>query len=264
MYEPRRQPQTIGHLLDSSVELYRATFLRVFTLALFALAPSALVSGIDMYTISAATDIPGTGTLAYVLTGLLAILFYGAMVNALGQAALGQSSTMGEDIGIGTRKLLLFLMAAILYALATAGGFILLIIPGLYIMISLMLFPVPMFLEDQGPIDSLKQSFRAVRGNWWRAVAVIVVISLAVIALYVVIIALLGIALGVGAGGLVIMGETQPSEALGVILMISVAQVTLSALLYPLLFAVTVVLYHDFILRNDLAPGQANAPPATR
>lgn len=66
------------------------------------------------------------------------------------------------------KKLHLLFIASILYTISVAIGFILLVIPGLILMVSLLFSGFLILLEDQGIFESLISSHCLVWGNWWR------------------------------------------------------------------------------------------------
>jgi hypothetical protein len=86
-------------------------------------------------------------------------------------------------------------------SLAVLLGFVLLILPGLYVAVALsMAFPALVF-ERQGPIDALAYSRRLVRGNWWRtnAILVVTIVMLAVFYFLVLVLAAIAVQFARGA-----------------------------------------------------------------
>lgn len=63
--------------------------------------------------------------------------------------------------------LLATLGAAFLYALMVGVGFLLLIIPGVYLLIRFFYFEIFIVDKQLGSINSLKNSWRLTTGNWW-------------------------------------------------------------------------------------------------
>lgn len=56
-------------------------------------------------------------------------------------------------------------------------GFFLLVIPGVWVAVSLVPSMAIFFLERTGPITALKESFRLVRGSWWPVFGIIVIVG---------------------------------------------------------------------------------------
>jgi hypothetical protein len=63
----------------------------------------------------------------------------------------------------------------ILYGLAVAGGTVLLILPGIYLAISLVFSGFPIVLDRLGPLQGLRESHRLVKGSWWRTATLLTI-----------------------------------------------------------------------------------------
>lgn len=68
-------------------------------------------------------------------------------------------------------------IASILAALLTIGGFILLILPSIYVAISLSLFVMIIIREKLEPLTSLRRSYNLIEGKWWSTFGLIVIMS---------------------------------------------------------------------------------------
>jgi len=106
---------------------------------------------------------------------VVSIILYNAILSRVGEVAKGGDRELYDALIVGIRKAFPVFIAAILYALAISVGFMLLVIPGLILMITLLFFQVLIVVDDEGIIASLKQSHRLVWGNYWRTTAVIMI-----------------------------------------------------------------------------------------
>lgn len=79
--------------------------------------------------------------------------------------------TPGEILSQGTEKyfwtLLVSIAAAILVALVVGLGFILLILPGIYLAVGLAFTAFFVILDGKGPVESMSASRALVKGRWW-------------------------------------------------------------------------------------------------
>jgi hypothetical protein len=130
--------------------------------------------------------------LAFVLGGLGAFLgvvvalvgtywLQGALIEAVsdvrdGKADLGIEETFGRV----WPRLGAIILAAILLVLGIGIGFVLLIIPGLYLLTIWIAVIPAVVLENRGIIDSFGRSRQLVRGNGWNVFGVIVLTFLLV------------------------------------------------------------------------------------
>ncbi len=98
---------------------------------------------------------------------------------AVVKLAAGHKLTTGEALQLGFEGFLLVLAAALVYALATIGGFLLLIIPGIFIAVAGMFAPQHAALTGTSAGKSLKASITLVRANgWWKTVGYSLVLGL--------------------------------------------------------------------------------------
>ncbi|HEU0050890.1 MAG TPA: hypothetical protein VFQ60_02420 [Patescibacteria group bacterium] len=97
--------------------------------------------------------------------------------------------------------LLSFFWIAILDSLATLGGFILFVLPGIWLLILFKFWPYA-FLEDgRGGIQALAASATLVKGRWWQTFWRIIIPEFLFFVLFTAVMAVLASFVGVVAGG---------------------------------------------------------------
>lgn len=69
------------------------------------------------------------------------------------------------------------LVGGIVSALAVSIAMVLFIVPGIYVMIGLLFFPVIIVKEDVSFIDAFRQSWELVRGHRWRLLALGIIMT---------------------------------------------------------------------------------------
>ena len=82
-------------------------------------------------------------------------------------ASRDQEPTAAE-LFLNGNKLVPYLLSSICYCLAVLGGFILLIIPGIIVMIMLQMYTYLIIDKGLGPIEALKRSRVITKGQRWR------------------------------------------------------------------------------------------------
>src|SRR5699024_4775293 len=115
-----------------------------------------------------------------VIAFAIKLWFKGATIHALAASARGRSTTARDNVITALKNLLPLFLAYVCYCIAVGIGLFLLIIPGIWLGYSLVLFAIPLLMENLGPIRSLEKSHDTVRGHWWRTVTVLTVIGLIV------------------------------------------------------------------------------------
>lgn len=129
-----------------------------------------------------------TSTAALGILGiLLAVVgFVGALLTApaIYRVAFNEPNAMLADMfKQGVRRLLPFIGTTILVELFVMVGFVLLIIPGIILLVSLS-FAQLLALRGSGPFEAMKQSRAFVRGRWWAILGRLIVVSIVAQLLY--------------------------------------------------------------------------------
>jgi hypothetical protein len=260
MYQKPTVPQSIGGVLDDALQLYKASFASCWVPALL----MALVVGAFGYFVVAplTTGLPqanpflamvdrykdlGPGyNLGQLAVRVITLIFSGMMIANIAAVSRGETPDFGSGLSLSLRRLLAMIGASILFALVVGAGFVLLIIPGIYVAVRLLLFLVPLIVESQGPVEALGTSWRLVGGNWWRA---LIVISVLFVILFV-----LELLLATLTGGVGMLIGGRPTDTARLIAKVSLASVAIGAVVNvvtgPLICAMGVALYHDLLLRK--------------
>jgi hypothetical protein len=186
------RPLSVGELLDRTFSLYRRNFLlfigisaipQLLVLALqlvqLALTPVRVPFRppvtTDFQSISPGFSTGGVaGILALALVGvviyLIAYLFsQGGTVFAVSELYLGRSTTIGQSLGRVRGELGSLFGVVFLNGLVTGVCFLLLIIPGIYMVCRLCVCIPAALLENLGPRESLERSFGLTKDNVGRA-----------------------------------------------------------------------------------------------
>jgi hypothetical protein len=185
------RPLSLGELLDRTFSLYRSHFLlflgisaipRVFVL-LIQLAQTLVSPTTGIFTAPSNPNLPGQfpvfspegmayaalfGFAALIATVLASMLTQGATVLAVSDLYLGRETTIGGAFRRVWHELGTIFGVAVLSGLAVIGGFILLIIPGIYLALRLSIGVQAAVLENIGPRDALSRSFALTRDNAGR------------------------------------------------------------------------------------------------
>lgn len=254
MFSLPTEPGSIGNTLDAGFKLYAVSFKRVLGMAILsilsvAVPVIAMVLGIAAF--AGGGQEPDVALFVAVGVGALIALtfylwFYLAAICRIGGIAYGQSFGFGACMSMSGRRLLAVIAGWFLYGLAMMGGFVLLIIPGIYLSVSLSMFTLCIILEGDGVIDSLRHSFRLIWGNWWRTA----IVGTVVLIIYYV------VSLAIEIPFMVLQSmlfETELGEQPGLAeSLLSMVGSFLSAIVtFPLMIAAVIALFHDLKLRKE-------------
>jgi len=247
------EPLSIGGVLDSGISLYRSTFKQTTGLALIVAIPYVLAAGLMSYAGAGLT--PGAppeamdGQLPLIFGAMLlmypALFFlWGAVGHRIVALARGGEANTSADIGFGLKLMIPLTVVLILFMLALTLGFLLLIIPGLIIMVTMSQFATVPLMEDRSSWSSLWRSHKLIwRGNYWRTAAILTVMSIIGLAVS------LGVYLVVGA----VSVAQATSEGVDFVYLVieAFANMALMTLLMPLTLSMLLALYNDLLLRRE-------------
>lgn len=206
MFTMPTAPRTIGGVLDDTFQLFRQSFWALWPLSVLGFVVTVAAVGFaswrmladisrgDPQTVLAAFT--SLGFLAsVVLAVLVSIWFYSAQLLRAHAIAQGESLSFGAALGRGLSITPAMVLASIVYLLMIAvssmlpfvagalmPGFwaklvaaLILCVPFLFLSVTYYFFFVAIAVDDAGPFAGLGRSRQLVRGNWWRATAVITV-----------------------------------------------------------------------------------------
>jgi hypothetical protein len=247
-------PLSIGGVLDNAIRLYRYAIRRCWALALIY---TGLIGGFSVFWVLLLPQPDVTGrsdpkqalallTSPVMIGGLLLVIligtvFYGALVKA--ECVLARKEeplSLGAAIAAGLGRMPGMLLGLLLVLLSVMVGSIALIIPGIYLFGKFQLWMIAMFMDDLSAVESLKTSWRLTRKRWWRGTAIVTV---ALILLYV-----FALAFGLVSGAIAVLAHLSLTQRM---ILNQVFSVLANVIVFPMVVAVFIVMYHDFKLRSE-------------
>ena len=256
-HAPLLRPLSIAEIIDAAFRIYRRNFGRLVAVAAVVYVPLAIVEAILMAVIvGSASHMPAGGQMptglvagagiGAALVGILAMigymLAYAAMTVAISRTYLGQDITPGEAYQIVMPSLGSLILTAILVTIVISIGFMLCLIPGIYLAVALS-FAIPVVvLEGLGATAAMGRSMDLVRGYWLRVAGTMVLLGLIVGVIQMAILWPLNM---IVVGGL---AKASPAVAQAVSQIINALA---SMVLFPLSMTGLVVLYYDLRVRKE-------------
>ena len=252
MYVRPTAPLPIGGVVDDAIKLYRESFARCWPIALV----GSLIMGtfgifLAIYVRNAGIGLTGMALLQiygqppvlalYLLQSVLSLAFYGALIASLNAVALGDTPlSFGEAIAIGFTRLGRAVVSGVVWWAIIVIGLILLLVPGIYFLGALCLWPVALYAEDAGAMQALQYSRDLIKGHWWR--------SSTILTIAVIIILVFSMVVGLIAGVLAAISRHDVTTAQLVIQVVSMAA---NVFVLPMIPAVLLVMYRDLQLRRE-------------
>jgi hypothetical protein len=248
---PQLRPLGIGEILDVAMKIVWRNAGTLLRIVVFIVLPVQIAAAV--ITVSATSTSKGglsgndvaAAVVAAVAAGILtwvgSTLASGACFRAIASAYLGHRTEWRDSFRYAVQRLPSILWVTLLAGLATLLGFILCILPGIYLAIGFALAVPALLTEDVRGGRALGRSRELVRGYWWRVFAVVVLGYL-----------LSGILGGViqGVVGGISTVNTARDSLVGAI--VSIIAGTVSTLVTtPFVAAFVTVLYFDLRVRKE-------------
>jgi hypothetical protein len=227
-YEIREM--AFGEILDTGFRLLRDHFVLLFTISAALNIPLALFG--DLLEAAAGQSVGfavGVGAVTFLLFLTIGPIIGAASTHAIGELYLGREATLGESFGKGVEILIPLIGTSILSSIAVMGGLVLLIVPGVWVALGIIVLSQVMVLEGVFGMAALTRCFELMKGQRLRAFGILFVVVL--------IQAVIGAGVGFVAGVIPILG----SLASGVVAAVGGAYTA----------AVSVVLYFDIRCRKE-------------
>lgn len=160
-----------------------------------------------------------------------------SVISRLNQLIEGKMLDLNRDILFGFSKIKIILPVALLYGICVVIGFILLVLPGVFIAVLLYFSLYNAVLRNTGIIDSFRRSKDLVLRQWFHTAAVVVGVIVAVAILNVLLLAPF---------------KNWP-------LVQAVAEILFYALVMPMFYAISLVLFFDLELRLSKSPSSPSS-----
>jgi hypothetical protein len=190
------RPRGVGEILQHAFQLYRLHWANLALTVALIVVPLAVIQVLFVDLVIDDTfgetvrrggrevvDVGAGATVVAALVGAIAtILMWAVVTGAITRAAagtfLGRDLDIGESYRYGLARLGSILLVGLLTGLAIAGGFILLVIPGFFILTRLTCAMPALVIEDRRGSNALSRSWNLVAGHGWPVFGTIIVAGL--------------------------------------------------------------------------------------
>ena len=182
------RPMGIGEILSTAFQLYQRHWRTLLAIAAVVVVPLTLLQYLfgdwirsrgevtSLQEVSTATWAVGIAGLVTALAALLMFLVLtGAITRAVAAEVAGEDPGVEQSYRFGFHRIWSVLLVSVLVGLATVGGLILLVIPGIYIGVRLAVSIEALVVEGRRGTQAMGRSWELVGGHWWHAFGTLVV-----------------------------------------------------------------------------------------
>jgi hypothetical protein len=267
---PPAAPQSIGQALDSGFRIFQVSLVKCLLYGAVSMIAGQLP---NIYFIASGRPLKSFGggnpvwIGLYVLGSVLMLVIYAALLFRQHGIATGQRLGTSVELSMALRKLPPYLALVVLsvvivllgpliagivlawigiaslqqnYALGLVVGLVV-AIPLIYVLTPLTFAPAALLLDGKGPLRAIDYVFRLIRGNWWRATAILTVTLVLVIVFY-------GVAMVIVGMVLPLAGAT---DVAAVTAATGVVYVVLGSIGLPFFSAILLATYGDLRVRKE-------------
>ena len=190
------RPRGVGEILAHAFQIYRMHWQHLIALVAVIVIPLSILEVVltdliigDAFETTTTTNgtVVVNGSIAGVIAGSLAvaavsILMWTVLTGAITRAAagtfLGRDLDIGESYRFGLARFWSIVLVGILTGLAVVAGFLLLVIPGVFVLVRLTCTLPALVIEDQRGRAALSRSWNLVSGFGWKVFGTIIVAGL--------------------------------------------------------------------------------------
>ena len=183
------RPMGIGEILSTAFGFYQRHWRTLLAIAAVVVVPFTLLqylfgdqvraqgeevaNGVVIETASWAVGVAGLVTALAAL--LMFLVLTGAITRAVAAEVAGADPSVEQSYRFGFHRIWSVLLDSVLVGLATVGGLILFIIPGIYIGVRLVVSIEALVVEGRRGTQAMGRSWELVGGHWWHAFGTLVV-----------------------------------------------------------------------------------------
>jgi hypothetical protein len=180
---PQRRPLSVGGVINDALDLYGRHVATLLGAALVIFVVAGIVQGLLRE-----TDSLILSTLGTIVSLIASTLFTGFVVSLVSDVRDGRRDfAVGELVRSSADAIPRLIVNGLLLGLGVFIGFLLLIVPGLYLLTIWSVTAPAIVVERRGAIEAFGRSHELVRGNGWTVfgailVAFLILVGLAIVA----------------------------------------------------------------------------------
>ena len=232
------------HVVDVLVEGFRLFRASIRSLYLPALLLVLIVGAINPVEVPsrdpvASLDFDQNDWLRFIASMVAGFYMYAVMTAVVHYVASGAPQGVPSPLSIATRRFPVILAVNLLYVLGVILGTMLLIVPGIFLFVTLYLCPLLPITEGKGPTESIRGSIDLIQGHWWRTFTVAVITIT------------FGFTTGTVSGEFALSLADRFDSELAAATVSRLTYAAFEAIIYSLSVCITYALYQDLRMRHN-------------
>jgi hypothetical protein len=177
------RPRTLGEILSEAFRIYRENAEQLIVIVAVVVVPLSFISAVVVRLFGDPTDRSfGVSIAALLIAAAIGVIIWAilqaAMLRGAAQATIGDPVDVEASYRWGLARFGSVLLVALLVGIVVGVGFLLLIIPGFIFLVFLSVSEPALIVENRRGTEAMSRSWNLVRGNFWHALAVILVAAI--------------------------------------------------------------------------------------
>jgi len=222
---------TVKEIWLTSLQLYRKSLAHVWSLAIII---GVIVTCSLLFNVTHAGDAASFNVarvILFVVVGLITAFLTSSLLHHIYNIGNEQSISLKDSMFFVATKYITLAVSMLIVFVLSMLGIILIILPGIFILVSFAMVQPLILFDAQGVMGALKGSFKLVWGNWWRTFAVVFPLIF------------IGYWVSYVVGRVAIDGKWY----------LAISNVLFAVIFYPLFYSCILVLFNDLKLRKSNA-----------
>ncbi|MCD6020359.1 MAG: hypothetical protein K0R20_69 [Actinomycetia bacterium] len=180
----------VGEILDAAIKLYRSQWKRLMAIVAIVLVPITFLRGFTERSLGTSFSPPSTvpedvdttliagGVVALIQFLVVQPFLTAAIAKASADVYLGHPVLVGPTFRFAVSRIHSILWISILAGLAMLLGFVLLIVPGVFVLVRLFFGSTVFVIEGKKGSKALGRSWRLGKGHFWKILGTFLLASI--------------------------------------------------------------------------------------
>ena len=169
------RPRALDEILSEAFRIYRENAGNLILIVAAVVVPLSFISAVAVRLF----DVTVAGAIIAAAIGVIIwAILQAAMLRGAAQATIGDPVDIEASYRWGLNRFGSVLLVAVLVGIVVGVGFLLLIIPGIIFLVFLSVSEPSLIVENRRGTEAMSRSWNLVRGQFWHALAVILVAAI--------------------------------------------------------------------------------------
>ena len=170
------QPQSVLGVIDNSLKVYRATFLKVLPFSI----PYAIITAIPSLLLFHIIAIPSLNTVLFISTisigcALISLLLVAVIYARIFFEVQKENRGYNASFKLAFSKYPIYLISSVVYFVINVVGFLFFVLPGVFFSVYFCFYFIMILFEQEDVVESFWRSTSLIKDHWWRTLGALII-----------------------------------------------------------------------------------------